>query len=744
MYNKIMNMRGSLKFVFLHFVLFLFLMTCAQDFYANLPCTTNSDCPKGYHCEANESGDMICTKGEVEQTAGISVSPDEINFGAVQVRDKRTDYITIINKSASKARITIALDFASKSDELSLEKKTISINFNETSKIGVTYSPKKVGPISQNQVNIYLIAGDSSLKIKNVILFGSGIDPNIAAEPTSIDFGKLYPGNKSEPKTIKISNTTGGALKITNIYINQPISNDAGDSNLEEFELLDLPLFPLDLNEKDAFIEIKARFKPKTAGKKSASVIIENTDIDNPTLTVTLTGEGATCDPDYYDINGKPEDGCEYYCAPKLKGVDICDGEDNDCDGETDNGPPDLVCPLKDKEKKHVVSTACIEKNGEKKCIIAECEPNYWDNNGLYDDGCEAECVKSNNGVEICDGVDNDCNGKTDELSPAVMCKPVPNTSDALCIQGKCEYVCNYGFGNCNDNWEDGCETNIKNNIDHCGKCNSPCAPPNAIGKCEDMVCKIVSCKSGYYDVNKDPTDGCEYQCTPGGQEKCDGIDNDCDGNVDNADIRVLCPQDIHTTFACENGNCIIKACSNGWYDLNGLVEDGCECQASSTIEGADSCEKATDLGTFQSATQSMIIQTNLLPVGRSAWYKATFKDDVNEDINQGKDLFHINIRITSNPGNQYRLDVYENSCAGGSGNNIYLNCDQQDYHFSTDFRSGSGTNALGENPCYGSGNVINKNQCKDNTLTIYFRIYRESGITPTCAQALIQIDFKR
>lgn len=741
-----MDRRLNILFLLFSLTLALTFSTCSQDFYADIPCVTNDDCPKGYHCEADSSGKMVCMKGETEQTAGITVTPEEINFGDVQLRDKKGAEISITNKSPSKAKINVALDFANKSDELSLEKKTLAINYNETQKVQVFYSPKKVGSLAQNQLNIFQVVEGKSTKLKNILLYGKGIDPTIVASPDMLDFGKLYPGNKSEWKTVSISNSTGGELKITNIYIDEGVAPDAGGSEISEFELSDLPTFPSQINEKDAFVEIKVQFKPKKAGVKQANLVIENTDFDSPKLIVVLKGEGASCDPDYYDINGKPEDGCEYYCAPKLKGVDICDGEDNDCDGETDNGAPDDLCPLKDKQKKHVVSTACIEKNEDKTCIIAECEPNYWDNDGQYDNGCEAECEKSNNGIEICDGVDNDCNGKTDELNPNTMCKPVMNTSDAQCNQGKCEYICNYGYGNCNGDWEDGCETDIKNNGDHCGKCNNPCKPDNAIGMCSDMLCKVVSCQQGYFDINKDPSDGCEYHCTPGGEEKCDGIDNNCDGQTDNADIKLLCPTDIHTTFECnKSGNCVIVSCANGWYDINNSIADGCECQAYSSLQGGDTCTTATDLGVFSNKTQSYSIQTNILPVGKVAWYKATFKDDVNEDITYG-DNFRISIKIISNPQKQYLLDIFERDCTTSPNWNTFLNCNSQEYSFYTDFRGDSGPDGkpLGEKPCYASGNVENKNICKDNTMSVFFKVYRDSSATPSCENAVIQIDFTR
>jgi hypothetical protein len=734
---------SNLAFLPLLILVASFLSTCAQDFYADIPCTSNSECPKGYHCEANEQGNMVCVKGEAEQISGVSVIPDEINFGDVQVKDKKIEQITITNKSVSKAKVNIALDFASKSDELSLEKKTLTVNYNETAKVGVIYSPKKVGSLPPNKLNVFLVVGSNSQNVKALPLYGKGIDPNIVAEPTTIDFGELYPGNKSEPKTVSISNSTGGALKVTNIYILENKDVDAGDSDISEFELIDLPSLPYALNEKGSFFEIKVQFKPKTAGDKIASLVIENTDVDNPRLTVQLMGKGGSCPPNYYDINGKPEDGCEYYCNPKLRGVEICDGEDNDCDGEIDNNPnEEELCQFDNKASKHVVHLSCIEKEGKKRCIITECEPNYWDLDSEMDNGCEAICEKT--GPEVCDGKDNDCNGKTDEINPNMMCPAVPNTTDAMCIQGRCEYTCALKYGNCNNDWSDGCETRLQDNDDNCGECGKRCDLPNAIGRCEDVQCKIVSCKSGYYDINKDPKDGCEYQCTPQGQEKCNGIDDDCDGNTDNGDIRILCPTASNTTYACENGKCKIVACGNGWYDLNGNIEDGCECQAYSSLPGGDTCESATDLGSFDSPTQSYTLQTNLLPVGKVAFYKARFVDNLEEDITNGRDNFHITIRIENNPQNQYRMDIYEDSCSPSGKYHLYQNCAQQDYSFATDFRDGSGVGATGENPCYGSGNVPNKNLCSNNSMWVIFKIYRDPNITPTCETASIRINFTR
>ena len=99
-------------------------------------------------------------------------------------------------------------------------------------------------------------------------------------------------------------------------------------------------------------------------------------------------------------------------------------------------------------------------------------------------------------GGEVCNGLDDDCNGKVDDVDP----------------------------------------TRLATDAKNCGKCGNVCSFPNALAKCQNGTCVLDSCAPGYYDIDKDPNDGCEYAClqTNKGMELCDGVDNDCDGKVDN------------------------------------------------------------------------------------------------------------------------------------------------------------------------------------------------------------------
>jgi len=64
---------------------------------------------------------------------------------------------------------------------------------------------------------------------------------------------------------------------------------------------------------------------------------------------------------------------------------------------------------------------------------------------------------------------------------------------------------------------------------------------------------------------------------TEGGVEVCDGVDNDCNGTVDDAP-DTLCALD-HATATCEQGYCAISACDEGFEDLDGRDVTGCEIE---------------------------------------------------------------------------------------------------------------------------------------------------------------------
>ena len=91
----------------------------------------------------------------------------------------------------------------------------------------------------------------------------------------------------------------------------------------------------------------------------------------------------------------------------------------------------------------------------------------------------------------------------------------------------------------CNE-LDDDCDGLIDEDFDlqtsprDCGSCGNACRALNADVACVAAACVVTGCLEGFADL--DPaTEDCEYRCPffPTATEQCNGIDDDCDGMVD-------------------------------------------------------------------------------------------------------------------------------------------------------------------------------------------------------------------
>jgi len=93
------------------------------------------------------------------------------------------------------------------------------------------------------------------------------------------------------------------------------------------------------------------------------------------------------------------------------------------------------------------------------------------------------DCYDLLNDVENCGTCFNKCTAFT-------------SNTVAACRKGVCEVECAPGWGDCDDNPKNGCETNLKISDGHCGACGNRC-DTQAGQPCVDGQCAMAECDAG-------------------------------------------------------------------------------------------------------------------------------------------------------------------------------------------------------------------------------------------------------
>ncbi len=114
--------------------------------------------------------------------------------------------------------------------------------------------------------------------------------------------------------------------------------------------------------------------------------------------------------------------------------------------------------------------------------------------------------------TEVCDQLDNDCDGTADEGG---VCACTPGQAPTACgANGSCERAC-LSTGQLGECLPPGA-TMVDTRTDprHCGQCGATCpAPVNAAARCANGVCGRGPCQPGFFDVDGPATFGCESTC---------------------------------------------------------------------------------------------------------------------------------------------------------------------------------------------------------------------------------------
>ncbi|MHC4836566.1 MAG: hypothetical protein ACYTF3_00040 [Planctomycetota bacterium] len=341
-------------------------------------------------------------------------------------------------------------------------------------------------------------------------------------------------------------------------------------------------------------------------------------------------------------------DGTWSECVGQVLPTDeLCDAADNDCDGLVDEsleGGGDLVDACFDGPDENRERGACLD--GDRRCVdgvfeaclgqilptseACDLQDNDCDavvdeetDEACYDfdpqtegvgqctagvraciDGVPGECAgQVGPEPEVCDGVDNDCNQRVDDVpNEARVCfdGPPEKAGVGTCRSGL--RVCQGGaFSDCDgqvlpneqelcDGRDDDCDEAIDEDFDlltdplHCGRCGNACGPEETCcsGRCErldtpancgacgrscDRVadrCEVgedgvASCRCGENEACPERQACVNGECACDRDEDCGDDQLCCDGRCEDTDPETQCA-------ACGDGGCdpeVANTCSD-------------------------------------------------------------------------------------------------------------------------------------------------------------------------------------
>jgi hypothetical protein len=200
--------------------------------------------------------------------------------------------------------------------------------------------------------------------------------------------------------------------------------------------------------------------------------------------------------------------------------------------------------------------------------------------------------------------------------------------ANASCGPMGCAYACTEGFGDCNMNAGDGCETrldtamncgacgracsgatpvcnaamgmcvaacpmgsmtcgagscvNLQTSVGNCGACRNECFVPNSIEACVMGRCAVGSCLAGFGNCNMTTADGCEANLNTEARN-CGRCGNRC---VDAPNGR----------GECLAGSCGL-ICAANFGNCDGMIANGCETRLTESNAHCGACGNACPAG---------------------------------------------------------------------------------------------------------------------------------------------------
>ena len=355
-----------------------------------------------------------------------------------------------------------------------------------------------------------------------------------------------------------------------------------------------------------------------------------------------VSGIPVSCPPPagYLTTNGDCDDYAEFVFPGA---TEECDFIDNDCDLSTEDGFDEVwlgdLCDGTDTD-------LCSE--GVLGCLSGTqvCEDTTGDT------------------PDLCNGSDDDCNPATpDGADETWLASPCDGADSDLCIEGT--FACVGGVQACSDN--------SSSSLDLCNGADDDCDPASADGTEDPLL--GAACDGPDSDLCLEGVNSCAggslvcSDATGSTTDVCNGVDDDCDAaSADGTEDPLLgaacdgpdsdlCLEGVNS---CAGGSLVCSDATGSTTELCNGIDDDCDGIVDDGFIRDDSplcTDGPVNLGSVNGDTDADVLDYSWY---NEEWFSFTVTEDNNGDV-----YLSANIELISPTGVDFDLYVYCVNCGG-------------------------------------------------------------------------------
>jgi hypothetical protein len=217
------------------------------------------------------------------QTNLLTVNPTSVAFGNINLANNNTKSVTLTNSGTGSVTIS-QINVVGVGISVNGVATPMTLTAGQTTVLSIVYSPTILGVVA-GSISVVSNATNSPAVI---LATGTGVQPQLAANPTSLSFGNVAVGATAS-QTVTLTNNGSAAVTVS-----QGAFSGAGFDGSG-------PALPITLSA-GASASFSIQFAPTVAGAVTGSITATSNAPNSPTM-IALSGTGTSSAPVAHSVS---------------------------------------------------------------------------------------------------------------------------------------------------------------------------------------------------------------------------------------------------------------------------------------------------------------------------------------------------------------------------------------------------------------------------------------------------------